>query len=125
MSRAIRLTWAGETRLIPEHKAFAIGEQVEDIVLLTDIQRWKERPQFHKMARAYATMLRFSGFDVADSEVLDAILRSDAPVAAEAINALMIALMGDAPDLSGGEAQAAPKKASASSTKRSRSGSAA
>ena len=111
--RDLVLTWAGVEYSIPERRIFALGEAVEDVVTLTDIQGWHTRPQFRRMSRAYGTMLRFAGARVSDEEVFDAVVgpKAQADVASQAIVALLVALMGDR---SGDEAAGAPGESSAS-----------
>ena len=95
----LTLTWDGVQYPVPERRIFALGEEVERIVTLVDIQGWAARPQLRRMARSYATMLRFAGARVSDDEVFRAIVSNaeDGAVVAEAMQALMVALMGDAP----------------------------
>ncbi len=114
----IRLVWKGEEIVIPEDRAFAIGEQVEEIVTLAEIATWTTNPRMFKLARAFATMLRFAGKRVSDRQVHDAIMGRDsdkedaASQAAAAMTGLVEVLMGGAPPASG-EAKK-PGKASAS-----------
>jgi len=65
----ITLEWQGREYVIPEDKAFQIGEQVEDIIPITDLPDLAMRPNFHKIARVYGTMLRFAGAKVTDQEI--------------------------------------------------------
>jgi hypothetical protein len=66
---AILLRWKGADYRIPAEKAFAVGEQVEDVVSLAEIGGWGAKPKFFKIARAYAVMLRFAGCKVSDADV--------------------------------------------------------
>lgn len=109
------MQWRGDTYTIPATQAFQIGEQVEDIVTLAEIAQWASRPKMHKLARCYATMLRFAGCKVADSVVFDEIMAGKADAdgnlaAAQAIGALAELLTGGSP---AGEGDA-PEKISAS-----------
>lgn len=112
------LTWKGEEIVIPEERAFVIGEQVEDIVTLAEIATWASNPRMFKLARAFATMLRFAGKRVSDRQVHDAIMGRDgdqeaaAVQAAAAMTGLVEVLMGGAPPSAGGGS--APGKATAS-----------
>jgi hypothetical protein len=76
MMTAIKLTWKGKEYRIPAEKAFAVGEQVEDVVSLAEIWGWGNKPKFFKIARAYAVMLRFAGCKVSDGDVHKAITDS-------------------------------------------------
>jgi ABC-type dipeptide/oligopeptide/nickel transport system permease subunit len=73
---AIKLTWKGKEYRIPADKAFAVGEQVEDVVSLAEIGSWGVKPRFFKIARAFAVMLRFAGCKVSDGEVHEEITGS-------------------------------------------------
>lgn len=113
--RAVKMQWRGVEYTIPANRAFQIGEEVEDIVTLAEIAQWGARPKMHKLARCFATMLRFAGCKVADATVFDDMMaaKEDASgqmVAAQAIAALAELLTGGAPE---GEGDA-PEKTSAS-----------
>jgi hypothetical protein len=110
---------------IPEEKAFAVGEEVEDIVSLSELMSWGKEPRFHKIARCYGVMLRAAGAKVSDREVhtdmmdqikafgaagADAEAVAGSIVAAQAVGALIAVLMDGAP--AGGDA--APGKPTAS-----------
>jgi len=109
MSRQIVLKWGDAEFVIPAHKAFQIGEEVEDIATLADIGSWATRPKFFKMARCYGAMLRFAGCKVRDQEVHEAMLNPDGGAVdmAAAIGALVNLLTGaddkKAPTSDGGE----------------------
>lgn len=65
----IVLSWKGVDYTIPASKAFAVGEQVEDVMSMADIAAMGVQPKFFKIARAFAVMLRFAGCKVSDEEV--------------------------------------------------------
>jgi len=101
--RAVNMRWRGKDYTIPATQAFQIGEQIEDIVTLAEIAQWGQRPKMHKLARCYATMLRFAGCKVADSVVFDEIMAAKEDVdgnlaAAQAISALAELLTGGSPE---------------------------
>lgn len=125
---AIRMNWQGKAYVIPAHRAFELGAQVEDIVTLGEIGTWGARVPFFKVARAYGTMLRFAGAKVTDGEVhaeimanLEAAgkarLAGDADPAEIAgmiaMQALVACLMGGAPQRDDEDADA-PGKTTAS-----------
>ncbi len=115
--RAVEMTWRGKAFTIPATQAFEIGEQIEDIATLADIAAWGAKPKMFKLAKCYATMLRFAGAKVADATVLEAITPVDGQeqgAAAEAIKALIDLLLAGAKPAKEGEADP-PKKDSASS----------
>lgn len=122
MSR-IKLKFRGKTWVIPETKAFEAGERVEEIVTLGEMAGWGAAPKFHKLARAFAELLRFAGCKVTNTEVhsammaevkaiavtmKDGVVPDEARmlVAAQAIGALSAVLMDGAPegDLGGEDA---------------------
>ncbi len=67
--QAISMTWRGEAFTIPAHKAFQIGEQVEEIATLAQMATWQSNPQFYKIARCYGAMLRFAGATASDEDI--------------------------------------------------------
>lgn len=70
MSKSITLEWRGTEYFIGESDAFAVGEQVEEVVSLTELANMGHRPKFFKLARAYGVMLRFAGApNVKDAEI--------------------------------------------------------
>jgi hypothetical protein len=125
---AIRMNWRGAAYVIPAHQAFEVGAAVEEIVTLGEIGTWREKVPFFKVARAYATMLRFAGAKVTDGEVHTEIMANlhaagKARVAGDpdpaeiagmmAMNALVACLMGGAPQPDDPEAEV-PGKTTAS-----------
>jgi hypothetical protein len=104
----ITLEWQGREYVIPEDKAFQIGEQVEDIIPITDLPDLAMRPNFHKIARVYGTMLRFAGAKVTDQEIWKhfmAEMRAGKAngSAGQAITMLTVMLMDGAFDAGGEE----------------------
>ena len=114
---SITLTWKGKTYTIPEKKAFEVGDQIEDILTLSELAAMAERPKFHKLARCFAVMLRFAGCRVSDMEVHSQMMTQikngaqEDLVAANAVAALMAVLMDGAPEDGGG---GSPEKPDAS-----------
>lgn len=137
MMREIRMSWAGTDYVIPETKAFQIGERIEEIATLGEILGWMQAPRFFKMARCLGEMLRFAGCKVNDTEVHSALVGSLGKVAdadaeagagtdagstsapapgpedgyAAAVFALVALLMGDAPQDTSGQADPRGKAA--------------
>lgn len=66
---AITLEWRGKTYTIPDTEAFEVGEKVEDVFPLTSLATMADRPNFHRIARAYAVMLAHAGADVTSRDV--------------------------------------------------------
>lgn len=125
---AIRMNWRGEAYVIPAHRAFELGAEVEQIVTLGEIGNWGNKVPFYKVARAYGTMLRFAGAKVTDAEVHSEIMGNleaagKARVAGDpdpkeiagmvAVQALVACLMGGAPPSEDPDAEA-PGKTTAS-----------
>jgi hypothetical protein len=73
---AIVLTWKDQEYRIPAEKAFAVGEQVEDVVSLVELSAGAQKPKLFKIARAYGVMLRFAGCKVSDADVHREIVAS-------------------------------------------------
>lgn len=125
---AIRMKWRGEDYVIPAHRSFEIGAEVEGIVTLGEIGTWGNRVPFFKVAKCYGAMLRFAGAKVSDAEIHAEIMANleaagKARVAGDAdpaelagivaMNALVACLMGGAPVQADAEADA-PGKITAS-----------
>lgn len=96
----IEMTWKGRDYVVPEDRAFELGEQVEDIVTLVDLADLAARPKFRKIARVYGTMLRFAGAKCTDAEVHSAIMAeiksgSDKQELATKAIAMMVAILMD------------------------------
>lgn len=65
----IKLIFRGDEFVIPESKAFAVGELVEDIATLPEVFSWMRTPRYFKMARCLGAMLRFAGSRATDEEI--------------------------------------------------------
>lgn len=117
----IVLTFRGQDYRVPDDRAFALGEVVEEIVTIAEIPALLKNPKFFTIARCYGAMLRFAGCKVSDREVhgeMMARLKSGEPgagqmAAMEAMMAIGVVLMDGAPD-DGTEEGAAPGKPEAS-----------
>jgi hypothetical protein len=116
----IVLNWRGAEYRIPDERAFEAGERLEDVVTLGELMAWGNAPKFHKLARCFATLLRFAGCKVSDREVLgdmmaqikDGGAEGEQLVAAQAVASLIAVLMDGAPASAGGEAPAGKTTAS-------------
>ena len=73
----ISFAFKGKTLTIPASRAFAVGEQIEDIVALTDIASWAQRPKMFKLARCFGILLREAGVKITDEDVHAAIMGRD------------------------------------------------
>ena len=78
----IVIPFRGVDYRVPESRAFALGEAVEEVLPLTELAGWGRHVRFYKLARAVATMLRFAGARVTDAEVLAEIMQSTTRAAA-------------------------------------------
>lgn len=128
MMKSIRLNWRGQDHVIPANRAFEAGAEIEEIVTLGEIGAWGQKVPFFKVARCYATLLRFAGATVTDEEVFGDIMaglntagRARAKgqavegkqiAAMAAVNALAACLMNGAPEPD--EDADAPEKPTAS-----------
>lgn len=110
----IVIAFKGEEFVIPESRAFEIGERVEDIASLPEVISWAKRPKFFKMARCIGEMLRAAGGRVTDKQVhtqMMADFQGGNPAAYfTALAGLVAVLMDGAPQGGGGE----PEKTDAS-----------
>lgn len=108
----IRIAFRGEEYVIPENRAFEVGERVEQIAPLAEVLGWQRKPRFFTMARCLGEMLRFAGAKVTDkevhSELMGHFMGRDVGATMGALYLLLTVLMGDAPaptgDASEGEA---------------------
>lgn len=105
----IRITFKGEEYLIPDTRAFEIGERVEEIASLPEVLSWAQKPKFFKMARCIGTMLRASGGRLTDKDVHKQMMedfQAGNPYAYfSALSSLVAVLMDGAPQESGGADQ--------------------
>jgi len=103
----IVLTFRGEEYVIPETRAFEIGERVEEVASLPEVLSWAKSPKFFKMARCIGVMLRAAGGRATDKEVhkqMMADFTAGNPTAYFAALASLVAvLMDGAPESKGGE----------------------
>lgn len=111
----IIIAFKGEEFVIPESRAFEIGERVEDIASLPEVLSWAKTPKFYKMARCIGTMLRAAGGRMTDKEVHTQMMvdfQGGNPSAYFAALASLVAvLMDGAPQGKGGDE---PEKPAAS-----------
>lgn len=111
----IKITFRGEDYIIPENRAFEVGERVEEIVSLVEVFSWAQKPKFFKMARCVGEMLRACGARVTDKEVHQQMMADFQGAKADtyfaALASLVAVLMDGAPAASGGDA---PEKTDAS-----------
>lgn len=104
--REVVLQFRGATYTIPASRAFEVGERVEDIATLSEINEWSRAPKFHKIARCYGEMLRAAGCKVSDADVHSDMMaqiksgatEADGLIAANAVFALLAMLMDGAPE---------------------------
>jgi len=117
--KKIAIDWAGESYAIPEKDVFELGEQIEDIVSLSDLSKLAESPNFRRIARCYSVMINFAGGNVTPAEIHTAMMdqlkgASDddrLQVVTAAISTLLELLMDGAPnDLLEGGSEGSGKK---------------
>jgi hypothetical protein len=110
------LKFKGQDYVLPESRAFEAGEAVEEIATLPEIIGWSKRPQFHKMARCFAALIRLAGGLVSDKDVhaeMMAGFRAGYPgTQMAALSALIEVLMDGAPPSSEGDSGGKPMAAS-------------
>ena len=112
----IILKFKGQDYILPEDMALQAGEAVEEVATLPEVIGWSKRPQFVRMARCFAAMLRVAGGRVTDKEVhaeMMAGFKDGQPgTHLAALSALVAVLMDGAPK---GDGDAEPGKAEAAS----------
>lgn len=110
----IKIIFRDEEFVIPETRAFEVGERVEEIASLPEVISWAKNPKFFKMARCIGVMLRSVGGRMTDKDIhkqMMADFNAGNPAAYfTALAALVGVLMDGAPQSSGGE----PEKTDAS-----------
>jgi hypothetical protein len=72
----IIIKFRGKEYIIPEDRAFPLGERIEDIALLGEVIAWSKRPHYHRMSRCLGEMLRFAGAEITDREVYGEVMTS-------------------------------------------------
>jgi hypothetical protein len=105
MAQRIELEWKGKSYVIREEQAFALGEELEDIVTITELAAMGDKPKFYKLSRAYAAIITFAGGHATPAEVHGAIMdgvkageSAGADVVMTVVNTLISILMDGAPD---------------------------
>ncbi len=104
----IEIEWKGETYTITERDAFEVADAIEDVVTLGQLVQMRsdgENIRFARLAKAYSAMLNATGAQTTPDEVRNAFLaglQDDNPLdrlklSLEAIDNLIIMVMGDAP----------------------------
>lgn len=105
----VELEWKGRQFVVPEDRAFELGEVVEDIITLAELPDLATRPKFRKIARIYGAMLRFAGAKCTDAEVHSEIMAEiksgseKQELVTRAISTLVAILMDGAPEGDGAE----------------------
>lgn len=103
----IVMMFRGEEFIIPESRAFEIGERIEDVASLPEVLSWAKSPKFYKMARCIGVMLRAAGGRMTDKDVhkqMMADFQSGNPAAYfAALSSLVAVLMDGAPETGGGD----------------------
>lgn len=94
---AIRFMFRGEELVIPENRAFAAGEAVEEVVTLTELGTWGKNTKFFKLSRAFAALAGVAGCSVTPQEVHAELMQSMAQFASD--KALAEQDGGPAPDV--------------------------
>jgi hypothetical protein len=84
----VELTWRGDPYVIPPKRVLAAIEQVERVITLGELANPTQLP-LARLARAYATLLRFAGCSVRDDEVYAALWTEDDRNAATLVTALI------------------------------------
>jgi len=127
MAGDIVFPWRGETLTIPATKAFALGEEIEDIAPLSEVTGYLQKQQFRKLSRVLSIMLRYAGRPVdpaeAFSELMTQIKRgTDGMETVQSwIMSLMDVMMDGIPqDDDAGKDQPAPVAAKRTPVKKSR-----
>lgn len=67
--------WAGKTYNLPAHKVLGAIARVEDIITLHELQRYGQKGStpLAKLAMAYGVLLRYTGANVSDNEIYEAM----------------------------------------------------
>ncbi len=106
--KKIEIEWQGETLTIGEDQCFELAEEVEEVITLVDLSEIIKRPKLTKMARAYSVMINFAGGESTPAEVHKSMMQQlrNVPdedgerriIASDALNALVMIIMGGAPE---------------------------
>ncbi len=74
--KQISVDWKGKAYTVKEDQAFALAEEIEDIVTLSELGNMGEKPKFIKLARCYAAVVNFAGGHAEPQEVHSHIMAS-------------------------------------------------
>jgi hypothetical protein len=74
--KQISVDWAGKTYTVKEDQAFALAEEIEDIITLAELGDMGEKPKFIKLSRCYAAVVNFAGGYADPKEVHSEIMAS-------------------------------------------------
>jgi len=115
--KQITVAWGGKAYTVKEDQAFALGEEIEDIISLPQLAQMETYPKFIKLARCYAAVVNFAGGSADPEEVHAAMMaelksggkEAKASMLASIGGALIDMLMDGAPEADG-EEEADPKK---------------
>lgn len=72
----VRLTFKGAEYVIPDNRAFAAVDLVEEHITLGQMGRQQKDPQFGKIAKAYGALLRFAGCKTSDRAVYSEMMKA-------------------------------------------------
>jgi hypothetical protein len=72
----IRLIFKGAEYVIPDSRAFAAVDLVEEHITLGQMGRQQKDPQFGKISKAYGALLRFAGCKISDRAVYSEMMRA-------------------------------------------------
>jgi hypothetical protein len=87
---SITLTWEGESKTIQKRQIMDLVEEVEEVLTVASINDALVNMKTAKIAKAYAVMLRFAGFDVDTFEVRNEIFKPGMEFENAGVNALDI-----------------------------------
>lgn len=124
MMKSIQIHWDGEDFAIAERDIFSLGEQIEEIVTLSELSQMGVHPKFRKLARCYAVMVNFAGGNTTPTEVHSAMMdelkgASEGTrdiLVAEAVGTLVEIIMDGAPEGDGDDGDSGKKAESSSKT---------
>lgn len=112
----IILKFKGQEYVLPEDRAMMAGEAIEEVATLPEVIGWARKPQFVRMARCFAAVLRLAGGQATDRDVHSEMMagfRDGQPGAHfAALSALVAVLMDGAPS---GDGDGEPGKDEAAS----------
>ena len=117
----ITITWAGSEYKIESDRVMGAIATIEEVVTLSELAEMLQSGKlaFSKIARAFASVLRYAGASVSNEEVYSAMFGEDKSSAMQSLS-MLLGMMVPPTAIARGKDQAAPTGGKGSSKKPTR-----